>query len=58
MVQTYSGGTLVAGGTAQPPDGTGANDAYSGKKFRAFGTGVLTVSEGAVFAKGMMVIVR
>ena len=49
MVQTYSGGTLVAGGTAQPPDGTGANDAYSGTKYRAFGTGVLTVSEGAVF---------
>ena len=48
----------MAGGTAQPPDGTGADDAYSGKKFRAFGTGVLTVSEGAVFAKGMMVIVR
>ena len=49
MVQTYSGGTLVAGGTAQPPDGTGANATYSGTKYRAFGTGVLTVSEGAVF---------
>ena len=30
-VQTYSGGTLVAAGTMQPPDGTGSNDAYSGR---------------------------
>ena len=49
MVQTYAGGTLVAGGTVQPPDGTGANATYSGTKYRAFGTGVITVSEEAVF---------
>ena len=50
--QTYTGGTLVAEGTARPPDGNGANTTYSGDAFKAFGPGVLDiieVSQGAVF---------
>jgi hypothetical protein len=48
-VQTYTGGTIVAAGTAQPPDGTGSNDAYSGWKFPAFGTGKIIVQSGGTF---------
>ena len=50
--QTYTGGTLIAAGVAQPPDGSGANTTYSGDAFKAFGPGVLDiieVSQGAVF---------
>ena len=50
MVQAYTGGTLVAGGTAQPPDGNGANDTYSpAKGYTAFGSGKIVVGEGAFF---------
>jgi hypothetical protein len=50
MVQAYTGGTLVAGGTAQPPDGNGANDTYSpAKGYTAFGLGKIVVGEGAFF---------
>ena len=48
--QTYTGGTLVAGGMAQPPDGNGANDTYSpAKGYTAFGSGKIVVGEGAFF---------
>ena len=50
--QTYTGGTLITEGVAQPPDGSGANTTYSGDAFKAFGPGVfdiIEVSQGAVF---------
>lgn len=50
--QTYTGGTLVAEGTARPPDGNGANTTYSGDAFKAFGPGIsniIEVAEGATF---------
>ena len=48
--QTYSGGTLIAEGTAQPHDTAGSNNTtYSGDNVKAFGTNVLAVASGAVF---------
>ena len=46
----YSGGTLIAAGTAQPHDTAGSNNTtYSGDNVKAFGTNVLAVASGAVF---------
>ena len=47
--QTYTGGTLVAEGVAQPPDGNGANTTYSGDAFRTFGPTYVAVASNAVF---------
>ncbi len=47
--QTYTGGTLVAEGVAQPPDGNGANTTYSGDAFRTFGPTYVAVARDAVF---------
>ena len=47
--QTYTGGTVIAAGRAQPPDPASQNDASTGAKFPAFGTGSITVSQGAIF---------
>ena len=47
--QTYTGGTVIAAGRAQPPDPANQNDASTGAKFPAFGTGSITVSQGAIF---------
>lgn len=50
MAQTYTGGTIIAAGTAQPKDpATTDSTDTSGRAFKAFGTGSITVSEGAVF---------
>lgn len=50
MAQTYTGGTVIAAGTAQPKDPANQNSTEtSGHAFKAFGTGPITVSEGAVF---------
>lgn len=50
MAQTYTGGTVIAAGTAQPKDpATTDSTDTSGRAFKAFGTGSITVSEGAVF---------
>ena len=46
---TYTGGTFIDEGTAQPPDGTGTNDIYSYDKFKAFGLGEIVVASNAVF---------
>lgn len=48
--QTYTGGTIVAAGTAQPPD-PATQEAWdtSASNFKAFGTGSITVAQGAVF---------
>ena len=48
-VQTYTGGTVIAAGMAQPPDPANQNDASTGAKFPAFGTGSITVAQDAVF---------
>ena len=47
--QTYTGGTVIAAGMAQPPDPATQNDASTGAKFPAFGTGPITVAQGAIF---------
>ena len=47
--QTYTGGTRVAEGTAQPPDGSGTDTTYSGDSFKAFGTAPIAVASNAVF---------
>ncbi len=47
--QTYTGGTVIAAGMAQPPDPANQNDASTGAKFPAFGTGPITVAQDAVF---------
>ena len=47
--QTYTGGTVIAAGMAQPPDPANQNDASTGAKFPAFGTGSITVAQDAVF---------
>ena len=49
-VQTYTGGTIIAAGTAQPPDPATQDAANtSARTFAAFGTGPITVAQGAVF---------
>ena len=48
--QTYSGGTIVAAGTARPPTRTSASDVtYSWGSFKAFGPGEITVLPNATF---------
>lgn len=47
--QTYTGGTVIAAGMAQPPDPASQDDASTGAKFPAFGTGSITVAQDAVF---------
>ena len=46
---TYSGGTFIDEGTAQPPDGNGADTLYSYDQFKAFGTNEIIVASNAVF---------
>ncbi|MBQ9431002.1 MAG: hypothetical protein IJU44_05565 [Kiritimatiellae bacterium] len=47
--QTYTGGTFVEAGKAQPPNGSAASTTYSWDNFKAFGTGEITVAENAAF---------
>lgn len=48
--QTYTGGTIVEAGTAQPPARTAANDlTHTWDNFKAFGTGEITVNTGGTF---------
>ena len=47
--QTYTGDTIIAAGTARPPDGDGTNTTYCRDQFKAFGTGSIRVSAGATF---------
>ncbi len=47
--QSYTGGTVVSAGTAQPPDGSGSNTTYCRDLFNAFGTGKITVGQGGTF---------
>ena len=46
---TYTGGTFIDEGTAQPPDGSGANTLYCWDQFKAFGLGEIVVASNAVF---------
>ncbi len=46
---TYTGGTFIDEGTAQPPDGSGADTLYCWDQFKAFGLGEIVVAEGATF---------
>ncbi len=46
---TYSGGTFIDEGKAQPPDGNGADTLYSYDQFKAFGTNEIIVASNAVF---------
>ena len=52
--QTYTGGTIVAAGTAQPPKSTSDYDA----SFTVFGTGKITVNSNAVFNAQSTVVYR
>ena len=47
--QTYTGDTIIAAGTARPPDGSGSNTTYCRDQFKAFGTGSIRVAAGATF---------
>ena len=48
--QTYTGGTFVNGGRAQPPDPPSQDSfTYSWDQFKAFGTGDIVVSSNATF---------
>jgi len=48
--QNYTGGTVVAAGTAQPPARTARTDlTHTWDNFKAFGTGEITVNSGATF---------
>ncbi len=47
--QSYTGGTVVSAGTAQPPDGSDSNTTYCRDRFKAFGTGKITVGQGGTF---------
>ena len=50
IAQTYVGGTFVAEGTARPHDAAAAdNTTYSGDAVKAFGPGIVAVTNGAVF---------
>ncbi|MBQ6141341.1 MAG: hypothetical protein IJI54_08645 [Kiritimatiellae bacterium] len=46
---TYSGGTFIDEGTAQPPDGSGTDTQYCYDQFKAFGTNEIYVASGATF---------
>ncbi len=46
---TYTGGTFIEEGTAQPPDGSGADTLYCWDQFKAFGLGEIVVAGGATF---------
>ena len=46
---SYTGGTFIEEGTAQPPDGSGSNMAFSWDSFKAFGLGEINVASGATF---------
>ncbi|MBR6733783.1 MAG: hypothetical protein IKL96_05220 [Kiritimatiellae bacterium] len=46
---TYTGGTFIDEGTAQPPDGNGADTLYCWDQFKAFGLGEIVVASNAVF---------
>ena len=48
--QTYTGGSVVVAGTAQPPTRTAATDlTHTWDNFKAFGTGEITVNSGGTF---------
>jgi len=46
---TYTGGTFIDEGKAQPPDGSGADTLYCWDQFKAFGLGEIVVASNAVF---------
>ena len=46
---TYSGGTFIDEGKAQPPDGNGTDIQYCWDQFKAFGTNEIYVATNAVF---------
>jgi len=46
---TYTGGTFIDEGKAQPPDGSGADTLYCWDQFKAFGLGEIVVAPNAVF---------
>ena len=50
IAQTYVGGTLIAEGTARPHDAPSDSDiTYGGDRTKAFGPGIVAVTNGAVF---------
>ena len=46
---TYSGGTFIDEGKAQPPDGSGTDTLYCYDQFKAFSTNEIIVASNAVF---------
>ena len=46
---SYTGGTFIDEGTAQPPDGNGGNTLYCYDQFKAFSTNEIYVAAGATF---------